>query len=67
MGNVSSGDQPAGTLPAGPPLRIAIVSETFLPKMDGIVRFLLEFLEYLRCRGHAAMVCCPGPGDAQVS
>ncbi|MGI8912421.1 MAG: glycosyltransferase family 4 protein [Chloroflexota bacterium] len=59
--------QPAAALPADRPLRIAIVTETFLPKMDGIVRFLLEFLEYLRRQGHAAIVSCPGPGPSQVA
>jgi len=63
---VSSPDDAASTLPTDRPLRVAIVTETFLPKMDGIVRFLLEFLAYLRYRGHAAVVCCPGPGPARV-
>jgi glycosyltransferase involved in cell wall biosynthesis len=48
-------------------LRIAIVSETFVPKMDGIVRFLLEMLGYLQRHGHAAVVFCPGPGPSSVS
>jgi phosphatidylinositol alpha 1,6-mannosyltransferase len=63
---VSSPDDPTSTLPTDRPLRVAIVTETFLPKMDGIVRFLLEFLAHLRCRGQAAIVCCPGPGPARV-
>lgn len=66
-GDVISPDHPAAAATDDRPLRIAIVTETFLPKMDGIVRFLLEFLEYLRCRGHAAVVCCPGPGPARVA
>jgi phosphatidylinositol alpha 1,6-mannosyltransferase len=66
VGEVIGPHHPAAALPADRLLRIAIVTETFLPKMDGIVRFLLEFLGYLRCRGHAAMVCCPGPGPARV-
>lgn len=63
---MSSPDSPTSTPPADRPLRVAIVTETFLPKMDGIVRFLLEFLAHLRCRGQAAIVCCPGPGPARV-
>ena len=61
------GIAPSMTLfPDNRPLRVAIVTETFLPKMDGIVRFLLELLGYLRRRGHSALVCCPGPGPANV-
>ena len=56
-----------GNDPATRPLRIAIVSETFVPKMDGIVRFLVEMLGYLRRHGHAALVFCPGAGPASVS
>ena len=48
------------------PLRIAIVSETFVPKMDGIVRFLLEMLGYLQRHEHAALVLCPGAGPSSV-
>jgi len=48
-------------------LRVAVVTETFLPKMDGIVRFLLEMLGYMRRHGHAAMVFCPGPGPDTVA
>lgn len=44
-------------------MRIAIVTETFLPKMDGIVRMLTEFLDHLATRGHDAIVLTPGAGD----
>lgn len=44
-------------------MRIAIVTETFLPKMDGIVRMLTEFLDHLGRRGHEAIVLVPGKGD----
>lgn len=44
-------------------MRIAIVTETFLPKMDGIVRMLTEFLEHLATHGHQALVITPGKGD----
>lgn len=45
-------------------MRIAIVTETFLPKMDGIVRMLTEFLAHLRRQGHEALVIAPGSGPA---
>lgn len=44
-------------------MRIAIVTETFLPKMDGIVRMLTEFLDHLAAQGHEALVIAPGQGD----
>jgi len=43
-------------------MRIAIVTETFLPKMDGIVRMLTEFLDYLQLLGHEALILTPGAG-----
>lgn len=43
-------------------MRIAIVTETFLPKIDGIVRMLMEFVEHLGRRGHTALVIAPGRG-----
>ncbi len=44
-------------------MRIAIVTETFLPRVDGIVRMLLEFLAYLESEGHDAIVFAPGDGE----
>jgi phosphatidylinositol alpha 1,6-mannosyltransferase len=44
-------------------MRIAIVTETFLPKMDGIVRMLTELLDYLDRCGHEAIVLTPGNGE----
>jgi len=46
-------------------MRVAIVTETFLPKMDGIVRMLTEFLGYLRAQGHDALVIAPGAGPTE--
>lgn len=59
--------RPQLTLLASPkPLRVAIVTETFVPKMDGVVRSILELLRYLRRNGHEAMVFCPGRGPEEV-
>lgn len=44
-------------------MRIAIVTETFLPKMDGIVRMLTEFLDHLAAQEHQALIIAPGDGD----
>ena len=46
-------------------MRVAIVTETFLPKMDGIVRMLTELLGYLRHQGHEALVIAPGSGPTE--
>lgn len=41
------------------PLRIAIITETFLPKIDGIVTRLCHTLRHLRAMGHAVLVVAP--------
>jgi len=41
------------------PLRIAIITETFLPKVDGIVTRLCHTLRHLRAMGHAVLVVAP--------
>jgi glycosyltransferase involved in cell wall biosynthesis len=40
-------------------MRIALVTENFLPKLDGVTRTLAMLLEHLQRRGHAAMVLGP--------
>jgi glycosyltransferase involved in cell wall biosynthesis len=41
------------------PLRIAIITETFLPKIDGIVTRLCHTLRHLRAMGHTVLVVAP--------
>jgi len=41
-------------------MRIAIVTETFLPRVNGIVRMLVAYLDYLERHGHDAIVFAPG-------
>jgi len=43
-------------------MRIAIVTETFLPNVDGIVRTLCRVLDHLELRGHEALVLAPDGG-----
>jgi glycosyltransferase involved in cell wall biosynthesis len=45
------------------PLRIAIVTETFLPKIDGIVTRLCHTLRHLRSYGHQLLVIAPSGVD----
>lgn len=40
-------------------LRIAIITETFLPKIDGIVTRLCHTLRHLRAMGHTVLVVAP--------
>lgn len=41
-------------------MRIAVFTETFLPKVDGIVVKVCRLLEHLEKRGHSALVFGPG-------
>ncbi|HLI09717.1 MAG TPA: glycosyltransferase family 1 protein [Ktedonobacteraceae bacterium] len=43
-------------------MRIAIVTENFLPKLDGVTRTLAMLLEYLHARGHQALLLGPESG-----
>ncbi len=43
-------------------MRLAIVTESFLPRTDGIVRTILELLRYMRAHDHEALVFAAGPG-----
>ncbi|SCZ87612.1 BZ3500_MvSof-1268-A1-R1_Chr2-2g05078 [Microbotryum saponariae] len=46
-------------------LRVAIVTENFLPKVDGVTRTLAMLLEHLQKEGHEAIVL--GPDSGMVS
>lgn len=40
-------------------LRVCIVTENFLPKIDGVTRTLAMLLEHLQAEGHEALVLGP--------
>lgn len=41
------------------PLRIALITETFLPKIDGIVTRLCHTIRHLRALGHSVLLVAP--------
>ena len=43
-------------------MKIALFTETFLPKIDGVVNTLCQLLRHLERRGHEAVVIAPGKG-----
>lgn len=52
-------------------MRVAIITENFLPKLDGVTRTLGRLLEHLQANGHQALLLGPESGmdyyaDAEV-
>jgi glycosyltransferase involved in cell wall biosynthesis len=43
-------------------MRVAIITENFLPKMDGVTRTLARLLEYLQSHGHQVLLLGPESG-----
>jgi len=46
-------------------LKIAIITETFLPSTDGVVTRLTEAIKYLRKQNHEVIVICPDLGTTE--
>ena len=43
-------------------MRIAYVTETFLPSIDGVVTRVTKALDWLQAAGHEVLVICPDLG-----
>jgi glycosyltransferase involved in cell wall biosynthesis len=47
-------------------MKIAIVTETFLPKIDGIVTMVTKTVETLKARGDDVLIFAPSGGPAEI-
>ena len=48
-------------------MRVALFSEVFIPKVDGVVTTLRYFLDHLALRGHTSVLFAPEGGPRRYA